>query len=113
MCIHVPSGAALQEPAGGGPHTRREHRRGARARVSADAAAAAAAAVAAEVHVTEKLQVLEVCVCLKVHRKGLRKVHRQDRHPEQLSQEYKFINNSNNSNKPNNCNKNTDSLTFK
>ena len=69
MCIHVPSGAALQEPAGGGPHTRREHRRGARARVSADAAAAAAAA--AEVHVTEKLQVLEVCVCLKVHRKVL------------------------------------------
>ena len=67
MCIHVPGGAALQEPAGGGPRTRREHRRGARARVSADAAAAATAA--AEVHVTEKLQVLEVCVCLKVHRK--------------------------------------------
>ena len=31
MCINVPSGAALQEPAGGGPRTRREHRRGARA----------------------------------------------------------------------------------
>ena len=31
MCSHVPSGAALQEPAGGGPRTRREHRRGARA----------------------------------------------------------------------------------
>jgi hypothetical protein len=32
-----------------------------------------------EVHVKEKLQVLEVCVCL------------QDRHPEQLSQKYKFM----------------------
>ena len=42
MCINVPSGAALQEPAGGGPRTRREH-----AHVSADAAAAAAAASAA------------------------------------------------------------------
>ena len=31
MCIHVPGGAALQEPAGGGPRTRLEHRRGARA----------------------------------------------------------------------------------
>jgi hypothetical protein len=82
-----------------------------RARVSADAAAAAASA--ADLHVTEKLQVLEVCVCLKVHRKVLRKVLRQDRRPEQLSQEYKFINNSNNSNKPNNSNKNTDRLTFK
>ena len=30
MCIHVPSGTALQEPAGGGPRTRREHRRGTR-----------------------------------------------------------------------------------
>ena len=66
-----------------------------------------------EVRVKEKLQVLEVCVCLKVHRKVLRKVLRQDRRPEQLSQEYKFINNSNNSNKPNNSNKNTDRLTFK
>jgi hypothetical protein len=35
-----------------------------------------------EVRVKEKLQVLEVCVCLKVHHKVLR----QDRHPEQLSQ---------------------------
>jgi hypothetical protein len=66
-----------------------------------------------EVRVKEKLQVLEVCVCLKVHRKVLQKVLRQDCHPEQLSQEYKFINNSNNSNKPNNSNKNTDRLTFK
>ena len=31
MCINVPSGAALQEPAGGGPRTRREHRRVTRA----------------------------------------------------------------------------------
>jgi hypothetical protein len=39
-----------------------------------------------EVRVKEKLQVLEVCVCLKVHHKVLQKDLRQDRHPEQLSQ---------------------------
>ena len=31
MCINVPSGTALQEPAGGGPRTRREHHCGTRA----------------------------------------------------------------------------------
>ena len=65
-----------------------------------------------EVHVKEKLRVLEVCVILKVHHKVFQKILRQDHRPEQLSKENRFFKNSSNSNNLNNCNKKSDRFTF-